>query len=99
MQWEQQEHQQQQWELRKNHSQLYQQQQQLLHRQLNLLLQLQLYQQAQGYGYRCEDAVIMYYQKADGFIDRIKYAATLSNYPHQCILIGYFNKRNFSRIE
>jgi len=27
------------------------------------------------------------------------HAATLQNYPHQCILIGYFNKCNFSKIE
>jgi len=31
--------------------------------------------------------------------DRIIYAATLSNYPHQCILVGYFNKCNFSKFE
>jgi hypothetical protein len=31
--------------------------------------------------------------------DRITYAATVPNYPHQCILIGYFNNCNFSKIE
>jgi len=31
--------------------------------------------------------------------ERITYAATLPNYPHQCILIDYFNKCNFSKIE
>jgi len=31
--------------------------------------------------------------------DRITHAATLPNYPHQCILIDHFNKCNFSKIK
>jgi len=31
--------------------------------------------------------------------DLIKYADTLPNYPHRCILIDYFNKSNFSKIQ
>jgi len=31
--------------------------------------------------------------------DLIKYAATLPNYPGRCVLIDYFNKCNFSKME
>ena len=30
---------------------------------------------------------------------RITYVATQPNYPHQCILIDYFNKCKFSKID